>query len=438
MQKPKNLPLNPGVYQFRDEKGSILYIGKAKNLKNRLNSYFTNDLLPKTREMITRAKTVSYIKVMSEFEALLLEANLIKKYKPHYNTALKDDKSPLYIAITKDKYPRIITLRKPELENYLPHGKAHKLKSYYGPYITGLGAKTLLKRIRRIYPFTTHLPEPRVCIYHQIGLCNPCPSQIENELDKKKRKELNKIFLRNVRGIKNILNGKLKTVEKELEKEIKEYAKDEKFEMAGQVSKHLEAFRNIALNQDVDVEEYLKNPNLEEDIREEELVDLQRKLTKAKLQNLKTRVRRIECFDIAHLAGSFPTASMVTFIDGSPEKKYYRHFKIYQKKKQSDIDSMREVVTRRLKHLDWGIPDLVIIDGGKPQLSAIHGLFERKGIPFVGLAKRFETIVIRNPDGKFMEIKASLPSLKLLQRIRDEAHRFARRLHHKQIKANIS
>jgi len=431
MQKPKNISISPGVYQFKDKNGKILYIGKAKNLKNRLNSYFTNNLLPKTSQMVNESESISYIKVMSEFEALLLEANLIKKYKPHYNTALKDDKSPLYIGITKEKYSRIITFRKPELKNL-------KLQVYFGPYVTGLSAKTLLKRIRRIYPFTTHLPGKRVCIYHQIGLCNPCPSQIENTEIPEVRTEFTKKFRRNIKGVKNILSGKLKTVEKELEKEIREYSKEEKFEEASEISKHLEAFKKIASNKDVDIEAYLENPNLEEDIRQEEAKDLLVKLEKAKTPNLKNKLQRIECFDIAHLAGSFPTASMVTFIEGAPEKKYYRHFKIYQKKRQSDVDSMREVITRRLKHLkDWGEPELIIIDGGKPQLSAVYDLLKEKNIPFVGLAKRFETVVVRQDDGKFLEIKATNPSLKLLQRIRDEAHRFARRLHHKQIKANI-
>ncbi len=130
---------------------------------------------------------------------------------------------------------------------------------------------------------------------------------------------------------------------------------------------------------------------------------------------------------------------MVTFIEGDASKKYYRHFKMYNKKRNSDVDSMREVITRRLKHLDdWGRPDLIIIDGGKPQLTAVHELLERANIPFIGLAKQFETIVIRKSDGTFIETKATGRALNLLQRIRDEAHRFARRLHHKQVRKAIT
>src|SRR5579859_5695853 len=127
MLRPKDISSEPGVYLFKDIKGTVIYVGKAKNLKNRLDSYFSTTLLPKTAQMMANATNLSYIKVMSEFEALLLEANLIKKYRPKYNIALKDDKSPLYIGITKDKYPRVITLRKPEIKNY-------KLTKYYGPY----------------------------------------------------------------------------------------------------------------------------------------------------------------------------------------------------------------------------------------------------------------------------------------------------------------
>src|SRR5258708_17394993 len=149
IRKPKNIPLKPSIYQFKDNAGKVIYVGKAKNLKNRLNSYFTNQLLPKTAQMIATAETVSCIKVESEFEALLLEANLIKKYNPKYNIQLKDDKSPLYIGITKDMYPRVITFRKPEALKL-------NLKTYYGPYLSGYSAKQILKTIRKIFPYSTH------------------------------------------------------------------------------------------------------------------------------------------------------------------------------------------------------------------------------------------------------------------------------------------
>lgn len=427
MEKPRNLPNDPGVYQFRDATGTVIYVGKAKNLKNRLNSYFLSNLLPKTAQMVAIATSVSYIKVNSEFEALLLEANLIKKYRPKYNIALKDDKSPLYIGITKDKYPRIIAFRKPELEKL-------NLKEYFGPFLSGFSSKRVLRLLRKIFPYSTHLPAKKICIYKQLGLCNPCPSEIENEVDPVKKADLRKKYLRNVLNVKRILSGKLGQVGLDLEKEIKELSKEERFEEAKEVASQFKTFKYVAETHDYDISEYLENPNFAEDIKAEETRNLKTTLSKyIAMENLS----RIECFDIAHLAGSFPTASMVVTIDGASENKHYRHFKMYNKKKNSDVDSMREVITRRLKHLkDWGTPDLIIIDGGKPQLSAVHDLLDDAGIPFVGLAKRLETIVIYK-DGKFIEIKAEGGALNLLQRIRDEAHRFARRLHHKQIRKNM-
>lgn len=423
MQKPKNIPEDPGVYLYKDILGRVIYVGKAKNLKNRINSYFANDLLPKTAQMISSAQSVSFIKVRSEFEALLLEANLVKKYQPKFNIELKDDKSPLYIGITKENLPRIVTFRKPEMKNY-------KLKTYFGPYLSGISARGVLRKIRRIFPYSTHIPMKKICIYKQIGLCDPCPSEINGD------EKLRKKYLKNIRGVKNILNGKLNIVEKELAKAIKEASGRQNFEEAQDLVKKLQTFQNLKEHQASNIEAYLENPNLIEDIHDKEKKDLEETLAKY-LPGL--NLTRIECFDIAHLSGIFPTASMVTFTAGEPDKKYYRHFKIYQKKKRSDVDSMREVIVRRLKHLnDWGRPDLIIIDGGKPQLSKVHDLLESENIPFIGLAKRYETIVVRTKDGEFHEKRALGPSLALIQRIRDEAHRFARRLHHHQIKKELT
>ncbi|HSX49208.1 MAG TPA: UvrB/UvrC motif-containing protein, partial [Candidatus Saccharimonadales bacterium] len=295
--------------------------------------------------------------------------------------------------------------------------------------------KQILRRIRKIFPFSTHLPTTKICIYKQLGLCDPCPSEIEKTQDMNQKKELRKKYLRNALNVKNLLMGKLGKVGEDLEKEIKEASKNERFEEAGELSRQLNLLKKVSVQTDFEIGEYLANPNLTEDIREMEITELQKVLSNY-FSNLSKPIR-IECFDIAHLAGSYPTASMVTFVDGEAEKKFYRHFKIYQSKKRSDVDSMREVIKRRIKHLsDWGRPDLIVIDGGKPQLSKVHDLLEEEHLPFIGLAKRLETIVILANDG-FTEVRADGNYLHLLQRIRDEAHRFARRLHHKQIKDNI-
>ncbi len=426
MQKPKNLPLDPGVYLYKNSKGVVHYVGKAKNLKNRITSYFVTNLTEKTAQMISESMDLSYIIVSSEFEALLLEAHLISKYKPKYNIALKDDKSPLYIGITKNKYPRVITFRKKDMSNL-------DLKASFGPFLDGGGAQRILRIIRRIIPFSQHLPSKRICLYRQLGFCNPCPSEIENETDPIAKKKLRRKYVEQVRKVKLILSGKLETVKKQLVKEMKYYSDLENFEEAAIIARQIRAFDFITLPK-TDPEEYLENPNLVTDIRELELNGLKEIISKY----IKVRkLDRIECFDIAHLSGTFPTASMVTFVNGIPDKNYYRHFKMYNRKRRSDVDSMAEVLERRLKHLeDWGKPDLIIVDGGKPQVSIASKILKEYKLPVIGLAKRFETIVIK-VDNNFVEIKAKGNALALLQKIRDEAHRFARRLHHKQVRKAI-
>src|SRR5258708_1320156 len=426
MEKPKNLPLDPGVYLYKNSKGIVHYVGKAKNLKNRVTSYFVTSLTEKTAQMISESVDLSYIIVSSEFEALLLEAHLISKYKPKYNIALKDDKSPLYIGVTKDKYPRIITFRKKDMSNL-------DLKASFGPFLDGGGATRILRIIRRIIPFSQHLPSKRIFLYKQLGFCNPCPSEIENETDPIVQKKLRRKYVEQVRKVKLILSGKLETVKKQLVKEMKYYSDLENFEEAAIIARQIRAFDFITLPK-TDPEEYLENPNLVTDIRELELKNLKEIIGKyIKVKKLD----RIECFDIAHLSGTFPTASMVTFTKGIPDKNYYRHFKMYNKKRRSDVDSIAEVLERRLKHLeDWGKPDLIIVDGGKPQVSIASEILKEYKLPVIGLAKRFETIVIK-VDNNFIEVRARGSALALLQKIRDEAHRFARRLHHKQVKKAI-
>lgn len=423
----RKLPETAGVYLFADSSHQVIYIGKAKNLKSRISSYFGPDLSLKTARMVNEAKTLSFIKVGSEIEALLLEAKLVREKQPKYNIQLKDDKSPLYIAITADKYPRVIAVRKTQLGEL-------KIKAIFGPFLESLSVRKVLRWVRHIIPYSQHLPTKRVCIYKQIGLCSPCPTEIELEKDSVKKAFLKKKYQANIRKIRKFLSGGLVSVRKDLEKEMNEYSKKEMFEEAQRVAYQIKTLEYIITPPEVAPNLYLKNPNLIEDIREKELVDLKNLL----VDHLDIKsLRRIECFDIAHLAGNSPTASMVTFIKGEPDKSYYRHFKVNIAKKQSDTDSMRSILQRRAKHFsDWGRPDLIIVDGGKPQVSTALEVLSQYKIPVIGLAKRFETIVVKKGE-KFVEIRPKGSALNLLQRIRNEAHRFARRLHHKQVKKSL-
>jgi len=401
----KSLPEGPGIYVFFQNQIPI-YIGKAINLKRRVSSYFDIDLAPKTEKMVSLANFLSYIRVESEFESLLLEAKLIRKYMPHYNVLAKDDKHPLYIQITKETYPRVITARK--------NSENDSNLAFFGPFPSSRNVYSVLRMIRRIFPYSDHKLGKRACLYSHIGLCNPCPNQITTE-------EENKKYLKNIRNIKHILEGDINKVKNELEKEMEAFSKTQDFEMAAGIRDQISKLEYITKPQ-MPTDFYIENPNLYQDQRNLEIESLKKLLVnfKLKIGNL----TRIECFDIAHLAGTNATASMVVFIDGEAEKSEYRHFKIRQEKGQSDYDSMREVAKRRMKHLaDWGKPDLIIVDGGKGQVS----IWKEEIVDFtiVGIAKHPDRLIVGEE-----KIKLSGNALNLVQRIRDEAHRFARRYHH--------
>jgi excinuclease ABC subunit C len=423
----KTISEGAGVYVFFAKEVPI-YIGKAINLKRRVGSYFDLDLAPKTEKMVSEATELSFIRVDSELEALLLEARLIRKYMPHYNVAAKDDKHPLYIVITKEKYPRVITARKIDL-------KKGSTLAAFGPFPSTNNVRSVLRMLRRIFPYSDHKLGSRGCLYSHIGLCNPCPSEVEQinnlELKIRKRRE----YLKNVRRVKSVLSGKFTGIRQELVKEMEKLSDSQKFEEAKVVRDQISKLDYITQPQ-IPSEYFIENPNLYEDTRKKELDELKKILNFHHLPF--TSLSRIECFDIAHFAGTNTTASMVTFIDGEADKNYYRHFKILQKKGNSDADSLREVIKRRIKHvIDWGKPDLIIVDGGKSQVSIFSRELEDAGIRVVGIAKRFETLVFPiHLDGTLSFNEYKLPrgnALNLVTRIRDEAHRFARRYHHRLI-----
>ncbi len=423
----KNFPVNPGVYMFKNKNNETLYIGKAKNLKNRLTSYFSSDLLPRTAKMISQSVSVSVIEVASEFEALLLEAKLVHKYFPKYNIELKDDKSPLYIAISQDKYPRVLILRKSDLQLF-------EFKKIYGPFTNSTDVKKVLKLSRKVFPFSQHKLGKKGCIYSQIGLCDPCPSNIESAQNKALRLILKTKYNKNIRNLTRFFNGEMNSIKRFLNREMKELSDKNLFEEASAILSKIKAIDYIT-QPSVSVGAFIENPNFADEVKEKEATHLLQILSKY-IKNI-SKIERIECFDNAHLFGTKPTASMVTFTNGTPNKTFYRHFRLKRSKKFDDMDMMREVLKRRLLHLeDWGVPDLIIIDGGKPQVSVAAEVIGNK-IPFVGLAKQFETLVFKTENG-FEEVRLKRGGARnLVQRIRDEAHRFARRYHHHLIKREL-
>lgn len=417
----KHVPEEAGVYIWWHGDTPI-YIGKAINLRRRLDSYFAAKLIKKTADMVAESDSISMIKVQTEIEALLLEADLVWKHQPKYNSALKDDKHPLYIMITKEEYPRVIPVRRAEL------GEAHR--KIFGPFPATHIMRRVLKMLRPIFHYGNHAPSKRVCLYHQMGLCDPCPSQIANETDPVLKELLKYKYMQNVKNVTGVLSGRIKNVRNELEHLMHEESKKQNYELAEEAKRQIARLDYIT-TPSTDVGRFVENPNLLEDIRQEELVKLEEFLQPyMDIKNISV----IECYDIAHLAGTSPTASQVTFVDGDADKSLYRHYRIRQVKGNDDISSLREVASRREKRAsEWELPDLIIVDGGKTQTKVFYEIFHKHGVPVVGLAKRFETIVI--PNGKeFTLIRPRGKALNLVTRIRDEAHRFARSYHHKLVK----
>lgn len=407
------VPETYGVYKFLKD-GLPIYIGKSVNLKHRLLSYLIATGI-KTRKMVSQAQTVEFVKVNSEIEALLLESLLIKKFQPKYNVISKDDKHALYIAITDEVYPRLITVRK---------NSDIKIKKIYGPFPSSIQVKRLLKIIRRIFPYSDHLPSKRTCLYNQIGLCNPCPSKIEKTLDGKEKSLLTLEFKKNIRYINLLLCRKFKLLERKLNKKMQTLSKLKNYETALEVRKQIETL-NYITSPRVNEGYFIENPDIYQDKVNQKLKELKRLLFSngIKVGSLK----RIECFDVAHIQGKLATASMVVFIDGFAEKSQYRRFKIRQPKTLSDYDNLGEIARRRISNIDkWGRPDLVIVDGGLGQVRIFHKLFLRHNLNVIGIAKNPDRIVFSS--GTKIRLKGEVHNL--VASLRDEAHRFARRYHH--------
>lgn len=412
-KKLKDLPESPGVYIYKDRYGKIIYVGKAINLKNRVKSYFSRSLNlgEKTRKLVENISNLDLIKVDSEVEALLLEANLIQKYKPKYNIELKDNRAyPLLKITINEKYPRISKTR--TIEN-------DKAK-YFGPYTDVNTLNYILRELRKMFLFRTCRVLPKKpCLYYYIGKCQaPCIFTTKNqEIEYKKY----------IKNVILFLEGKKDLLIKELLNQQNNAIKEENFEKAGEIKNQIEKIKDLT-KPSIKPFEYLKNPNLIEDQIEQSLQGLKEVLNKyfISIQNL----NRIECYDIATVQGKFSTGSMIVFTNGTKNTNEYRRFKIHKEGKPNDYEMLREVLNRRFTHQEWQTPDLLVIDGGKGQLSTGEEVLKelQQDIPIIALAKREEEIYIR--DDK-LNLNKSSNALKLLQRIRDEAHRFATTYHKK-------
>ncbi len=535
--KLQNLPAEPGVYQFKNEKGKIIYIGKAKNLRNRVRSYFHSSVdSPKTKIMVEKVADLELLITSSEMEALILENNLIKQHKPRYNVNLKDDKSFPYIRITNEPYPQIYSTRTIEKDG----------SKYFGPYTDVKNMKASLRMINKLFKIRSckywidddviKSKKIKLCLDYHINKCDgPCEGLISE-----------KDYNRMVNQVIKLLRGKTDELMTELKTEMNTAASNLEFEKAASIRDKIEQLevysskQKIVLqsNDDKDIisaaiegkdvastilnirsgrlvgkrqlnlssersddlneiynaiikfyyNEYVDIPK--EIIVEETPIDKdallewlskkgnrnvsfvipQRKseaksllqmckqnailqLKEIQLQRmkkegnvpyvlsalqrdlrLKSLPRKIECFDISNLQGTDTVASMVVFVDGKPKKSLYRKYIINEVEGPDDFASMREVIRRRYKRLleeNEHSPDLIIVDGGKGQLSSAVEILDELGIkdqPIIGLAKRLEEIFFPGIS-ESQSIPKTSSSLKLIQHLRDEAHRFAITFH---------
>ncbi len=525
----ENIPHKPGVYQYFDEEGTLIYIGKAKDLRNRVSSYFNNDNVnAKTKTLVRKIRDIKFTIVDTEIDAWLLENSLIKKHQPRYNVLLKDDKTYPSICIKKERFPRIFSTRTITKDG----------STYLGPYASGRMMNTILELIKTLYPIRTcnfalsqeniNAGKFKVCLEYQIGNCKgPCQDfQSIDEYDE------------NIKEIKEILRGNISPVLQHLKSEMNSFAANMNFESANIYKEKIETLENyqskstvvstiidnidvfaISSDEKIAFVNYLKvnkgtisqtqtieirkkldetdeellilaisdfrnkfsstareiivpfeiNVDTEENIKfivpklgdKKNLLELSMKnvmfFKKSKLEqyeklNPDARTERlllqlqkdlrmnqlpkhIECFDNSNFQGKYPVSAIVVFKDAKPSKKDYRHFNVKTVEGPNDFATMEEAVYRRYKRVmeeEGELPHLIIIDGGKGQLSSAMTSLKKLGISkkvtVIGIAKRLEEIYYPG-DSLPLYIDKKSESLKLIQHLRDEAHRFGITFH---------
>ncbi len=423
--KLKTLPNAPGVYFHKDAKGEIIYVGKAAVLRNRVRQYFQKSRVrdPKTDALVAEIFDTDWMVVDSELEALFLEAEMIRRYMPRFNILLRDDKSMSYIRIDyASDFPTVGTTRRP-----LDDGA-----KYFGPYLSATGVRQALKVLRRIFPFATRrIPgQKRATLHYHLGL-DPGLEEGKTSLE---------AYRANLRRLIHVIEGKKAKVEHDIEKDMRAAAKAEDFELAAKLRNQLFALQHLSKHIIFSDKEFM---DISKDHALSELVEL---------LSLDGFPRRIEGYDISHMQGTNVVASMVVFTNGVSDKGEYRKFKTLREH-NNDFYNMNETIRRRLSEKNvkaWGKPDLILIDGGKGQLDAAIKARDEAGfgaIPFIGLAKREEQIVIQleksnvflnepmlqklggfttiSEDFILVNVPHNTNLVKLLQRVRDESHRFA-------------
>lgn len=527
-EKIKTLPVSPGIYMYKDATGNILYVGKAKHLKNRVRSYFGKSaaLEPAKIQMVQKICTIETIATDTELEALVLEANLIRKHQPPYNVLLRDDKYYLFIKITREEIPRIFPVRRMTKDG----------SRYFGPYSSATSVRSTLRLLQRIFPFKGEKDTAHDIIF---------PHPLFSPREKSALSELGKSKGASTEHVIHFLKGNRQEIISTLEQGIAQASKNLEFERAAlfrdqlQAIVRLEGFQKVYLSrketfdvisiardriqsaanilqiregkllgkqtfllhhrtntrlsdtvrqfllqyysvaQDIPKEILIPCPLEDKDVlekfiharlhvpqrgarrqllamgetnaklflQEQGAIQETKRASKEALAELLKAIGialrsaswrtqghpfRVETYDISNIQGKFATASMVVFVNGMPAKDQYRKFKINTQGKPNDFAMLEETLTRRLARDDWPLPDLIIIDGGKGQLSSTQKALKKSGknIPIISIAKREEEIFLPNQKSPVL-LAYDSPALYLIQRMRDEAHRFTITYHKK-------
>ena len=380
----EDFPTTPGVYIMRDAKGKIIYVGKAVNLRRRVSSYFTRPQDRRIGALVQEMQHIDYEDAGSALEALIVEAARIKEHQPFYNVAQKDNKSFLYVEVTEEDFPQV----------HLVRGRSPIRGTRYGPFLAERAIREGLRILRRIIPFGVHAsgePMKKACFDCHIGLC---PGTCTGSADKR-------AYRASIRRLELILSGRQKQAIQGLKRDMKAAAKRLDFEKADKIKRTLFALEHV---RDVSI------------------------ITRDEVQQDVTRTVRIEGYDISNTMGNQSVGSMVVFTNGVPDKAEYRKFKIKTVEGADDYASLVEVISRRIKHDEWPMPDVFLIDGGAGQVHAVRETLREAGIkvPVVGIAKGAER--------KRNDIIGAIPHTvapETLIKVRDEAHRFAIGYHRK-------
>ncbi|MCJ7829667.1 UvrB/UvrC motif-containing protein, partial [Patescibacteria group bacterium] len=432
IDKISGLPKSPGVYTF-NRGAKLLYIGKAANIKERVKNHFQQPhslweqtlLRPRLRQGFGGQEgfggRVGFIKTNSEIEALILEANLIKKYQPKYNVIWRDDKNYFFVGITKENFPQVFITHQTKVK-----GQNSKVKSdYIGPFVDGASLKATLKILRKIFLYISckNLPK-RPCLWYHLNRC-PAPCLLKSKtaqqipmLESKIKQESQK----NTKNLIKILQGKKTKVLKDFKKEMKKAALFQDFDKAAKIRDQIQALERVLANAKIFELQPFQAINWS-----------QTQKTLQKILKTKHRISRIEAYDVSNIQGQEATGAMITFINGKPEKSQYRKFKIRIAGKPNDTAMIKEVLKRRLKHQEWSYPNLILIDGGKAQLNAALQCLKHKfkEIKLMALAKKHNELFIERRKQSILLKKLPREIFNLILQLRDEAHRFAISYHHK-------